>query len=137
SVRYAWRTLRATPAVTAAAVLALAVGLAAHTVVFSIVDAAILAPPPFENPDALVALGERSPQVEWLPVSYPDYVDWRSANSVFESIGAQDRETFNLAGSGDPVQVWGFNASASLFDVLKAKPFLGRLFTADDDRPGA
>jgi putative ABC transport system permease protein len=136
-VRYALRALRATPTMTLGAVLALAIGLAAHTIVFSIVDAALLAPPPFEDPDAIVALGERSPQADSLPVSYPDYADWRGAASVFESIGAQDRETFNLTGSGDPVQVWGFNASASLFEVLKAKPLLGRLFTGDDDRPGA
>jgi putative ABC transport system permease protein len=135
--RYAFRALRATPAVTVAAVLALAIGLAAHTIVFSIVDAAIVAPPPFDDPDALAVLAERSPQTESLPVSYPDYLDWSSGSSVFESIAAEDRETFNLTGSGDPVQLWGFNASASLFDVLKAKPLLGRLFTKDDDRPGA
>ena len=72
-----------------------------------------------------------------MPASYLDYVDWRASNAVFDSLAVMGRETFNLTGSGDPVQVFGSHVSESLFDVLRVKPFAGRLLRADDDRPGA
>ena len=136
-IAQAYRALRRAPGVSAAAVVALAIGIAANTIVFSIVDAALLRPPPFDEPDALVFVGERSPQSASLPASYPDYLDWRGRNSVFESIAVHDQETFNLTGNGEPAQVNGFNVSASFFDVLRAKAAIGRLITADDDRVSA
>jgi putative ABC transport system permease protein len=136
-IAQAYRALRRAPGVSAAAAVALAIGIAANTIVFSIVDAALLRPPPFDEPDALVFVGERSPQSASLPASYPDYLDWRGRNSVFESIAVHDRETFNLTGNGEPAQVNGFNVSASFFDVLRAKAAIGRLITADDDRLSA
>lgn len=120
-----------------AATVALAVGIGANTIVFSIVDAALLEPPPFENPNALVVLNERSPRADVMSASYLDYVDWRTSNTVFDSLAVMGRETFNLTGAGDPVQVFGAHVSESLFDVLRVKPFAGRLLRADDDRPGA
>jgi putative ABC transport system permease protein len=136
-VAQAWRALGRTRGATMAAIVALAVGIGANTIVFSIVDAALLEPPPFENPSALVVLNERSPQADQMSASYLDYVDWRAANSVFDSLAVMGRETFNLTGAGDPVQVFGLHVSESLFDVLRVKPFAGRLLRADDDRPGA
>jgi putative ABC transport system permease protein len=136
-IAQAWRALRRTPGASAAAAGALAIGIAANTIVFSIVDAALLRDPPFQDPNALVIVTEQSPQTSALAASYLDYVDWRSDNTVFESMAVRGRETFNLTGAGDPAQVFGVHVSASLFDVLRAKPLAGRLFTADDDRRGA
>lgn len=136
-IAQAWRALWRTRGASTAAIVALAVGIGANTIVFSIVDAALLEPPPFDNPSALVVLNERSPRAEMMSASYLDYVDWRTSNTVFDSLAVMGRETFNLTGTGDPVQVFGSHVSVSLFDVLRVKPLAGRLFRADDDRPGA
>ncbi len=136
-IAQAWRALWRTRGVSMAATVALAVGIGANTIAFSIVDAALLEPPPFENPNALVVLNERSPRADVMSASYLDYVDWRTGNTVFDSLAVMGRETFNLIGTGDPAQVFGSHVSESLFDVLRVKPFAGRLLRADDDRPGA
>ncbi len=119
-IAQACRTLRRTPGASAASALALTIGIAANTIVFSIVDAALLRPPPFDDPDSLVFVGERSPQSASLPASYPDYLDWRARNAVFESIAVHDRRDIQSdgqrrAGAGQRLQRLGvvFRRAAS------------------------
>ncbi len=117
--------------------MVLAVGIAANTLVFSVIERTLLHPVPFEAPDALVLINERTPVSEREPVAFEDYRDWRRDTTAFEVLAAGNSETFNLTGSGEPEQVSGSNVSATLFEVLRVKPLLGRLFTQEDDHPTA
>ena len=136
-LRFAIRSSRAAPAVTAMATVVLALGIAANTLVFSVIETTLLRPVPYDQPDALVLINERSPVSEREPVAFEDYRDWRRDTMAFEALAAGNSETFNLTGMGDPEQVSGSNVSAGLFEVLRVKPFLGRLFTEADDHPTA
>jgi putative ABC transport system permease protein len=136
-LRFAIRSGRAAPAVTATAITVLALGIAANTLVFSVIERTLLRPVPYEDPDAVVLINERSPVSEREPVAFEDYRDWRRDTTAFEALAAGNSETFNLTGMGDPEQVSGSNVSAALFDVLRVKPFLGRLFTEEDDHSTA
>ena len=136
-LRFAIRSSRAAPAVTAVATVVLALGIAANTLVFSVIETTLLRPVPYDQPDALVLINERSPVSEREPVAFDDYRDWRRDTMAFEALAAGNSETFNLTGMGDPEQVSGSNVSAGLFEVLRVKPFLGRLFTDADDHPTA
>ena len=119
------------------ATVVLALGIAANTLVFSVIETTLLRPVPYDQPDALVLINERSPVSEREPVAFDDYRDWRPDTMAFEALAAGNSETFNLTGMGDPEQVSGSNVSAGLFEVLRVKPFLGRLFTEADDHPTA
>lgn len=136
-LRFAIRSGRAAPAVTATATLVLALGIAANTLVFSVIETTLLRPVPYDAPNALVLINVRSPASEREPVAFEDYRDWRRDTTSFEALAAGNSETFNLTGMGDPEQVSGSNVSAALFDVLRVRPFLGRLFTEEDDHSTA
>jgi predicted permease len=120
----------------AAAVAALAIGIAGNVVIFTVVDAALLRPLPFDAPDALVVARAQTPASSDARVAYDDYLDWRRSG-LFEDLAAAGYEIFSLTGAGSPEQVYGSVASPSLFHVLRVTPFMGRLFTPDDDRPGS
>jgi putative ABC transport system permease protein len=137
NLRHGLRVLTRTPGVTIAAGLALALGIAANTVVFSVVHAVIFRPLPYADPDGIVMAAERSSRAAELSVSYLDYLDWRRDTTAFESLGAFNHETFNITGRGSPEQVFGVNLSSSMFEVLGVPPMLGRVFTEDDDRRSA
>jgi putative ABC transport system permease protein len=137
NIRQGIRVLARTPAVTIAAGLALALGIASNTLVFSVVDAVVFRPLPYADPAAIVMAAERSPRAAELSVSYLDYLDWRRDTTAFASLGTFNHETFNITGRGNPEQVFGANLSASMFDVLGVAPMLGRVLTEEDDRPSA
>src|SRR5437588_6187160 len=86
--RFAGRLFRRNPGFVALAVVALALGIGANTAVFSVVDAVLLKPLPFHDPDALVAVYDTQPFCPTCPASYPKYVDWRDENAVFDAMGA-------------------------------------------------
>jgi len=138
-MRFGARMLLKTPGITLAAALSLALGIGANTVIFSVVNAVMLRPLPYLEPDRLVQVWETNPRAnrwgDW--VSYPDFRDWREQNTVFEEIGACRTFAFNLTGSDSPEALAGAYISASLFTVLGVKPILGRTFLAEEDRPGA
>jgi putative ABC transport system permease protein len=136
-IRYSIRVLLKSPGFTAVALLTLILGIGANTAIFSVVNAVLLRPLPYEEPEKLVFISERSPVLEGMSVSYPNYLDWREQNGVFESIGVYRRVSFNLTGSGAPERLAGGEVSADLFNALKAKPAVGRTFFAEEDRPGA
>jgi putative ABC transport system permease protein len=118
-------------------VLTLALGVGATTAIFSVVDAVILRPLPFSEPDLLVNLVETNPQTDDFSVSEPNYLDWRAANRSFTDMAAISYASLGLVGQGEPVKLHGAAVSASFFPLLDAQPLLGRFFIEEEDRPGA
>ncbi|HSE98355.1 MAG TPA: ABC transporter permease, partial [Blastocatellia bacterium] len=137
--RYALRLIIRNPAISAIAVLALALGIGATSAIFSVVNGVLLRPLPYKNADQLMTIWEQSLQrsVPELPISYMNYKDWAEQNQVFDQIAIFSFTGFNLAGAGEPERVTGVRASASLFPLLQEAPMLGRTFTDEEDRPGA
>jgi putative ABC transport system permease protein len=137
-LRYAVRMLLKSPGFTAVAVFTLALGIGANTAIFSVVNAVLLRPLPYPDSDRLVQVASTHRQLErWYDwVSYPDFVDWRNENRVFENMAAYRTFGFNLAGGGQPEFVPGMFVSASLFSVLRAEPTLGRSFLPEEEQPG-
>jgi putative ABC transport system permease protein len=125
------------PGFTVVAVLALTLGIGADSAIFSVVNAVLLRPLPYPDSDRLVVLRERSPQLEGMSVAYPNFIDWREQNNAFENIGVFRRQSYNLTGSGEPERLIGWQLSADVFPALKVTPARGRLFTYDEDKPGA
>src|SRR5262245_33842376 len=138
-LRYGARMLLRKPGFTLVAVLTLSLGIGANTAIFSVVNATMLRPLPYSEPERLVQVWETKPRAnrwsDW--VSYPDFRDWREQNTVFDEIGACRTLAFNLTGGDSPESLAGAYVSASLFTVLGVKPILGRTFLDEEDRPGA
>ena len=136
-LRYGARMLLKTPAITFIVILALALGIGANTAIFSVLNAVVLRPLPFDHPNELLFLNERSPVLDEMSISYPNFTDWRNQNHVFEKIGVYNRSSYNLTGYGEAERILTGQVSADLFAALRAKPLIGRLFTNDEDKPGA
>ena len=137
-LRYGARMLLKQPGFTLIAVLTLALGIGANTAIFSIVNAVLLRPFPYHAPERLVILQERESAGRGFSPSYPNFVDWRAQNTVFDSIAAvRQNESFNLTGAGEPERLQGRLVSAEFFSTLGIKPLVGRDFLAEEDRPGA
>lgn len=135
-VRFGVRMMLRHPAVTLVAIIALMLGIGANTAIFSVVNAILLRPLPYEESARLVILSERSPQLEGMSISYPNFTDWRAQNRVFDLIGVFNRESYNLTGKGEAERLNAAQASAEMFSALRIKPMLGRLYTNDEDKPG-
>lgn len=136
-VRYGIRMLVRNPGFTIVAVLALTLGIAADSAIFSVVNAVLLRPLPYDESEKLIFLSERSQVLEGMSVAYPNFLDWREQNNAFESIGVYRRQSYNLTGSGEPERLNAGQVSADLFTVLRVNAALGRVFTNDEDKPGA
>jgi putative ABC transport system permease protein len=136
--RYGLRQLRKNPGFTAVAVLTLALGIGATTAIFSVVDAVILRPLPYNSPDRLVLVKERIPKVtpHPIPVCAPDVLHFQRENHSFVSLAAFRGDQFDLAGGTEPQRVHVNRANANLFSLLGAQPILGRVFTPEEDQPG-
>ena len=136
-LRYGMRMLLKTPAITFIVVLALALGIGANTAIFSVLNAVVLRPLPYDKPNELLFLNERSAVLDEMSISYPNFTDWRNQNHVFEKIGVYNRNSYNLTGYGDAERILTGQCSADLFSALRASPLVGRVFTNDEDKPGA
>jgi putative ABC transport system permease protein len=137
-LKYGIRMLLKTPGFTIVAVIALTLGIGADSAIFSVVNAVLLRPLPYAESDRLVILRERSPQLEGMSVAYPNFIDWREQNRSFENIAVfRGRESYNLTGVGEPERLIGAQVSADVFAVLKVTAASGRVFTNDEDKPGA
>ena len=137
-VRFGLRMLRKNPGFTIVSVLTLALGIGTNTAIFSIVNAVLFRPLPFADSTHLVLLWDSYGQPgNTSPVSYPNFVDWRSWNQSFDGVAAYTGGDYVLTGQGDPVHLEGMIASASLFQVLGIQPVLGRRFTPQEDDPHA
>jgi putative ABC transport system permease protein len=137
-IRYAFRMLRKAPGFTAVAVLTLALGIGANTAIFSVVNAVLLRPLPYPDPDRLVRLYETNESHGWLhfSVSPPTYMDWQAQTKSFEGMSSLRNGTFNYTGGAEPERLLGARVNASFFDLLGVKPMTGRTFLTDDDPVG-
>ncbi|AHG89896.1 permease [Gemmatirosa kalamazoonensis] len=135
--RYALRHLRANPAFTAVAALTIALGIGTSTTVFGIVDAVLLRPLPFRQPEGLVRVWEATPVDPRFGVSQPNYLDWRARTRSFAELAAYTVTTPSVSGDGEPERLVGAAATSSLFRVLGVPPLLGRSFADEESAPGS
>ena len=136
-LNYGFRWLRKNPGFTVLAVLMLAVGIGVNTAMFSVINAVLLQPLPYPEPDRIVFMNESGPEIKNRMVSYPNFVDWRKRNQVFESISTIRGWWVNITGTDQPESVSSRMVTADYFKVMRATPMLGRDFTVEDDQPGA
>jgi predicted permease len=139
--RQAARTLRSSPGYTLAVLLTLAVGIGANAAVFAVWSALLLRPLPYREPERLFVLQGTRPGPSGTPDTYVasplDFVRWKNDSRAFEEIGALWPRDVGLLASGEPETVPAAALSASMFPLLGAVPLLGRVFTAEEDRPGS
>ena len=137
-VRYALRILKKSPGFTTVAVLTLALGIGANSAIFSVVNAMLLRPLPFPQPDRLVRLWEALPGKGYHRnvVNPFNFLDWREHARSFEAMAAVMGMEVNIVGAGDPVALPGLWVSAPYFSILGVPAYLGRTFVAEDEAPG-
>ncbi len=139
-LRYAFRMLWNFPGFAAIAVLTLALGIGANAAIFSIINAVLLKPLPFPDPDRLVLVWENSVRQPGRLniVSAPNFQDWQRQNHLFESMAIFDSagKGYNLSEGTEPERVSGVRVSAGYFDVLGVKPVLGRAFIPEEETLG-
>lgn len=138
-LKYALRQLWRTPAFSAPALLTLALGIGVVTAVFTVVQRVVLRPLPYPEPERLIRLWDRN-ESAGLPrfsVSTGNYFDWARQNHTLDAIGAYREDAFTLATSNGAERVEGARVTASLLDVLRVQPLVGRPILPSDDQPGA
>ncbi|MGA9770126.1 MAG: ABC transporter permease [Blastocatellia bacterium] len=137
-LRYGVRMLLKRPAFTAIAIIALALGIGANTAIFSVVNAVLLRPLPYPEPDQLMVVKETNyPRgLADMNVSLPDFHDWRARNQVFDHLAAYQYESYNITGNDEPERVRGSMTSNDFFPVLKVNPIHGRTFSPEEEQFG-
>ncbi|HEX8679209.1 MAG TPA: ABC transporter permease [Chthoniobacterales bacterium] len=137
-IRYAFRTLLKQPGFTIIAVLTLALGIGANTAIFSVVNAVLLRPLPYPEPERLVYLNETTGGTN-TSIALPDYLDWRNDAKSFQHLAISRLESRNLSGipGREPERISVAFVTANFFNVIGLNPQLGRSFTQDEDKPGA
>jgi predicted permease len=137
-LRYALRTLRKNVLMTLVIVVSLAIGIGANSAIFSVVDALLLRPLPYPQPDRLAAVWLHSPALgilrDWP--SPGEYLDVQNENHSFEKMALAHSRIFVLTGREQPERIFGVRTQSSLLEMLGAKPLLGRLLLPEDDNPG-
>ncbi len=139
-IRHAWRSLRRSPGFTAAAVLTLGIGIAATVAIFAVVDAVLLRPLPYGNPDRLVGLWHDLPPVSIHKANQTaaTYLTYRRLSKQFEDMGIYQRSSVNVVPSGGdaaPLRAGAAYVTASLIPTLGVSPLMGRTFSEADDVP--
>jgi putative ABC transport system permease protein len=140
--RFAIRQFRKYPGFALTTILTIALGIGGTTAIFSLVNAVLLRPLPFPEPDRLMAVegrNDRNPTANANaggPLSYPDFFDWRSQNKSFSALASFHDKSFTLTGTGEPQHLTGHVVSADFFRVLGVSPALGRGFSAEDEKLG-
>src|SRR4030095_10229585 len=138
-LRFGLRVLAKSPGLTAVAVLSLALGIGANAAIFSLVEAVLLRPLPFRDPERLVMVWEDASDVGF-PRNTPapaNYADWKAQNQAFEGMAAIRYRSYNLTGDGEPEKVDAQAVTADFFPLLGLSPALGRNFLPEEDQPGA
>jgi putative ABC transport system permease protein len=130
-LRYAVRLLKRNRGFTLVTVVTIALGIGANTAIFSVVNAILLRPLPYKDPQRLVAIWETEPSGpgNLYPDTGPDFQDWRKQNKVFEDMAAATISGAALTGVSEPLQLQGWEVSPQIFQVLGIQPLLGRTFT--------
>ncbi|HKW34810.1 MAG TPA: ABC transporter permease [Candidatus Acidoferrum sp.] len=136
-LRYATRILRKSPGFTLVAMLTLALGIGAHTAMFSVVRGVVLAPLPYFQPDRLVMLLESNQRFSRDAISYPNFVDWQRSAGAFDQMAAiMLHQGYDLSGPGSPEHLDGVQVTAGFFSTLGVRPSLGREFSPQEDQHG-
>ena len=137
-LKFALRMLAKTPAFTIITVLTLALGIGANSAIFSVVNALLLKPLPFQHLDRLVAVRASLPNegLDATAVSPADFRDWRGQNTVFQEIAAYRIKDRTITGTGEPELVAGCSVSAGFFSAVQMNTLKGRRLLADEDQPG-
>lgn len=134
-VRFGTRMLWRTPGFAVAALLTLTLGIGANTAIFTIVDAVLLRPLPYVDPDRLVTVGDRTADGLATNVDFTTVADWRARSRSFESLALMRSWQPTLVAGGEAERLPAVRVSWHYFDMMGVRPALGRMFTADDDRP--
>ncbi|MFP5261897.1 MAG: ADOP family duplicated permease [Blastocatellia bacterium] len=137
-LRFGVRMMRKHRGFTFIAVLTLALGIGANTAIFSLVNAVLLRPLPYSDPDRLVTLVKSYPQkgLDSWGLSQADFAMYRDQNHVFEKMAGFTSTGFNLTGAGEPERLRGVSVTADFFSVLGVEPVVGRVFRPEEDVPG-
>jgi putative ABC transport system permease protein len=140
-LRYGARTMLRSPGFTATAVIALALGIGANTAIFSVVNAVLLRPLPFDQPDRLVQVWHTPPPASFpgmheFAVSPANFLDWRAQSRAFEGMSAYGFGRYTFTGTGHPETIRTFAATRGLLSILHARPLLGRDFLDGEYEPG-
>ncbi len=136
-VRYGFRQLRKNPRLTGVIIISLALGIGGATTIFSMINAVLLRPLPYRNPERLVYLWEQSPQYGNNRVSASTFLDWQQQSQVFESMALIQEDSLTLTDVEEPERLEVGRVSAGFFDLLGVSAALGRTFQPAEDRPGA
>src|ERR1700752_953011 len=129
-IRYGVRGLLKRPGFTVIALITLALGIGANTAIFSVVNAVLLRPLQFRDPDQLVVIWEDAP-FAGFPKNTPapaNFVDWKNQNQSFADMAAAATSSFNLTGDGEPERIQANSVSANFFPLFGVQPLLGRGF---------
>ena len=137
-LRYGFRLLSKNLGFTAVVVLTLALGIGANTAIFSVINAVLLQPLPFAEPDRLVTVWNVNTKTggDGVQVSYPDFNDWRAQSQSFEKMAAFRGRDLTVTGMGEAFRLRGATTTSDLFPLLGVAPRLGRVFTPEEDRAG-
>ncbi len=138
-LKYGWRMLAKSPAFTVVAALAIALGVAANTSIFSFVDAVIIRPLPYPHPDELAGLGQwrmLHGQYAQAGVSAPNIQDIEKQNHVFQEVGFYLWNSYNLTSGNPPERLEGAELSANMLKLIGIQPVIGRGFTRQETEPG-
>src|SRR5262245_201230 len=137
-LRVAWRNLLKSPSYAAIAILTLSLAIGGATTIFSVLNAVVLRPLPYPEPERLMVIRDAwPPRFPEFSVSPARFMEWQVRTRAFESLAAQRNATFNLTGVGEPMRVSGALVNFNMFSLLGVGPLKGRTFTAEEDRPGA
>ena len=136
-VRFAMRTLTRSPGFAAAAIITLGLGIGATALVFSLVNAILIRPFPYERPEQLVQVRESDREANYESASYPNYIDYREGMRTLSALAAYSEETFTVRGSDAAERVEGARITYNLFNVLGVRPVVGRSFIPAEDVPNA
>jgi len=138
-IRFAGRSLLKHPGFTAIAVITLALGIAANTAIFSVVNAVLLQPLNYPEPERLMVVTELTPQQDVGPIelSYPNWLEVQQRAKSFEQIAGVTFNSYTMNLNGSTSRVSAMGVSSNLFSLLRATPAQGRTFLAEDDKPGA
>lgn len=137
-LRFALRQLLKSPGFAAVAVLTLALGIGANTAIFSFVNAVLLRPLPFKEPEKLVVMYENNVERDWHKnaVAAPVLGEWRQRNQTFDGLAAYQPQVTILTGNGQPESLLGGTYSANIFSLLGIRPMLGRGFLPEEETFG-
>ena len=138
-VKYALRSIRKAPGYAGLVVLTLAFGIAANTTIFSLMNPYLFRPLPYEHSEELLQVNQVDPVTGWdmARFSYPQYLDWKERSRSFDDVGAYVYGSANVTGDEGPEQLQTSAVTANMFDVLGARPALGRTFLPEEGAPGA